>query len=274
MIDPHRLKIGRALVTGGLGGAKAAPALVDVIEATREGFQLGKDSANWPDYLLAALAEVDSALEASDSAIAQARASNADLRGALKRADSDIADLQANCTREGERANEAEGRAAIAEGMAATLRGLLDVARGDMPLSLAAMPGERVDPGGKPIRSNTAWRELAALAVKERDKWHAEARESTQEAHAMKARCDIAVNSLSDALASVDALQVELTEAREALAQWKAKAERAELHASRFQAVAIAVGQCPIADLPDRVRAAFSVCTVRGAAINAMESGK
>lgn len=79
-----------------------------------------------------------------------------------------------------------------------------------------------------------------------------------------------------------NALESELTDAREALAEWKCKAgewkeeagladrmrKRAEAHCERFKAVALAVGASPIGDLPARVSAAYSACTDRGFAIN------
>lgn len=280
-IDKEKLANGRALVSGELGGALPANPLAAVIEAAREAFQLGRDPANWPDYLLAALGDVDSALEISaaraaiirdkDSAIAQARESNSDLRAALARADSDIARLQGDCTREGERANEAEGKAArlesdlrIANGELATTRGLLSALRGEWPLELRPMAGERQTADGAAIRSNAAWRELAAVAIRQRGEALAEARDSTESLHGANATA----LGLSE---RIGALESELAEAREALAEWHAKATRAEAHCERFQAVALAVGATPIGELPARVRAAYAACTDRGAALNRME---
>lgn len=82
-------------------------------------------------------------------------------------------------------------------------------------------------------------------------------------------------------------LESELTEARASLAEWKAeavaanrlaeergvRASREARHAARFQAVAVAVGQTPIGELPDRIRQAFSKCSDEGARINHEESG-
>lgn len=92
----------------------------------------------------------------------------------------------------------------------------------------------------------------------------AEARDATETSH----RQAQAIRSLN---ADAEALQSELAEAREALAEWRAKAMRAEAHCERFQAVALAVGATPIGELPARVRAAYAACTDRGAALNRME---
>lgn len=85
----------------------------------------------------------------------------------------------------------------------ATFRGLLAAARGELALELRPMPGERVDNDGAAIRSNRAWRELAAVAIKASGEARAEARDSTESLHAINA---------------------ELAEAREALADWHGKA--------------------------------------------------
>lgn len=89
----------------------------------------------------------------------------------------------------------------------ATFRGLLAAARGELSLELRPMPGERVDNDGAAIRSNRAWRELAAVAIRQSGEARAEARDATESLHA--------INS-------------ELSEAREALADWKRKADMAE----------------------------------------------
>lgn len=85
----------------------------------------------------------------------------------------------------------------------ATFRGLLAAARGELSLELRPMPGERVDNDGAAIRSNRAWRELAAVAIRQSGEARAEARDATESLHA--------INS-------------ELAEAREALADWHGKA--------------------------------------------------
>lgn len=74
-----------------------------------------------------------------------------------------------------------------------------------------------------------------------------------------------------EAMKAAESIVAELDEAREALAEWRKKALRSERHCERFQAVALAVGACPIAELPERVRAAYSDCVKRGAAINVAE---
>jgi len=92
----------------------------------------------------------------------------------------------------------------------------------------------------------------------------AEARDATETSH----RQAQAIRSLNG---DIERLESELTEAREALADWRAKAMRAEAHCERFQAVALAVASTPIGELPARVRAAYAACTDRGAALNRME---
>lgn len=148
-----------------------------------------------------------------------------------------IAQLQMDCTREGERANEAEGKAArlesdlrIANGELATTRGLLAAARGEWPLELRPMAGERQAADGAAIRSNAAWRELAAVAIRQCGEARAEARDATETRH----RQAQAIRSLN---ADAEALQSELAEAREALADWRGKAlayqEQRDSHARR-----------------------------------------
>lgn len=289
-IDKEKLANGRALVTGELGGALPANPLAAVIEAAREAFTLGRDPANWPDYLLAALGDVDSALEISaaraaiirdnESAIAQARASNSDLRAALARADSDIARLQGDCTREGERANEAEGRNAMQETTIRTFASLLDNVRAAFDIGTA-----REELSGSPFASARNMATNAAIAFGTRGdpdcaivRFVDSAIRLHGEAIAAKAKARNATESLHGANATalglsdrIAALESELAEAREALADWHGKATRAEAHCERFQAVALAVGATPIGELPARVRAAYAACTDRGAALNRME---
>ncbi len=92
----------------------------------------------------------------------------------------------------------------------------------------------------------------------------AEARDATESLHG----ANMTAQGNAD---RIGALESELAEAREALAEWRAKAMRAEAHCERFQAVALAVGATPIGELPARVRAAYVACTDRGAALNRME---
>ena len=280
-IDPEKLAIGRALVAGELGGALPASALAAVVETTREAFALGRDPAAWPDYLLAALAEVDSALELSAARAVVIR--------------------------------EHESAMAIERDQAATLRGLLAAARGEWPLELRPMQGERQTEDGAAIRSNAAWRELAAVAIRQREEkdsryraeslrcnsLETEARELRRERDRLKGnlrdceraesasamarealesdiatlqeRNDTQSGTITNLTKERDSLQSELAEAREALAEWRAKAMRAEAHCERFQAVALAVGATPIGELPARILAAYTACTDRGAARNRME---
>lgn len=74
------------------------------------------------------------------------------------------------------------------------------------------------------------------------------------------------------AMKAAESSESELAEAREALADWRDRAMRADAHCERFQAVALAVGASPIAELPQRVRVAYSACVDRGNAINQAES--
>lgn len=85
----------------------------------------------------------------------------------------------------------------------------------------------------------------------------AEARDATETSH----RQAQAIRSLN---ADAEALQSEL-------AEWRAKAMRAEAHCERFQAVALAVGATPFGELPARILAAYMACPDRGRAINAAE---
>jgi len=156
-MDNEKLNKGRAIIAGKLGGAKAAPCLSGLIVSIADAFALdcGKPEESWPDYVALAVADVDSALERGAAELAQARQGLDSWR------------LKAGW-RESALAN-AESEARIAKGELATSRAALAMALGQEPFGLQAKAGERTTPEGTPIRSNGAWRDLAALAIKQRD---------------------------------------------------------------------------------------------------------
>lgn len=65
-MDKGKIDIGRALVAGLLGGAKPAAPLESLILAISEGYALGRNPDNWLDSVMAAIGELDSALEISE----------------------------------------------------------------------------------------------------------------------------------------------------------------------------------------------------------------
>lgn len=134
-----------------------------------------------------------------------------------------IAQLQMDCTREGERANEAEGRlenirAAFDIGTAREeLSGSPFASARDMATNAALAFGGQGDPEAPICRFVDSAIRLHGEAVAAK----AEARNATESSH----RQAQAIRSLN---ADAEALQSELAEAREALAEWKRKADMAE----------------------------------------------
>lgn len=254
---------------GETGGAKPDSSLVALVAAIRDMTLAAAKGASyeWPDSALIALADVDSALERAANAVSSLR---------------------------------------IAKGDNATLRAILQARDSDVPQSIAPSAGERTNSEGNAIRSNAAWRAMATCAVAARDEWHAKARDATEGEHKANQRANemegryraesLRCNELAQqvetlqsrndnqaatiktyderhaaAMKAAESLVAEMDETRESLADWHAKAIRAEAHCERFQHVTLAVAACPIGELPDRVRRAYSDCVNRGAAINAQE---
>lgn len=76
-----------------------------------------------------------------------------------------------------------------------------------VPIEMMAREGERKAADGLPIRSNAEWKRLALESLIGRNEWRSESKVQHDRANALDA---------------------ELTECREALAEWKAKADKLE----------------------------------------------
>lgn len=100
-IAPEALAHGRAVIAGKLGGAKPAASLESLVASLAEAFGLDRKQPEsaWPDYVAAALADVDSDLER----LASAQAADAWKAGRIASLESILDSFE-------RRANNAESR--------------------------------------------------------------------------------------------------------------------------------------------------------------------
>lgn len=196
-MNKERLEHGAAVIKGTLGGARAHASLAAMIAAIDNCFQTGNSLEAYSDDMVLAIADIDSELEhaATDRArLAGVVAGNADLRRSASESAKRAEDLQARNDNQAitigqyeARIRELTSECNIAEGERATHVALIASLRGEKLMELAPTEGERVAPSGDAIRSNTAWRELAAAAIIERNKFMTEARNATEALHGANA---------------------------------------------------------------------------------------